>query len=242
MVPVLPQLTWEYKGEETNDEEPEGNLQIAAIGDRVLHDVFDMCTILPAGLKDGKLHVKLDEDNSERQLTVGHFKTVIEADLLPAKKSVPSSDADCASVGANGNGDTGAVNPVPQPAEPDGNTGNGAAIKEPGANNEAGDNNGGGQGGGRNGQAGTQGSGDGTQPHQPSNDGGSGDDNNAAENTQLLQAVLAKMETQVDEFGLFEEGADLIFHKRLVMMDVKGIASKDGSSIKVGKAVRDRGC
>eukprot|EP00965_Chrysotila_dentata_P063968 2119440-Pleurochrysis_carterae.AAC.1 len=32
----------------------------------------------------------------------------------------------------------------------------------------------------------------------------------------LLHAVLQKMEIQVDEFGLDEDGADLVLHKRLV--------------------------
>eukprot|EP00965_Chrysotila_dentata_P255645 6212297-Pleurochrysis_carterae.AAC.1 len=263
MVPTVPPLAWNYKGKEMNVDDPEDNLQIAKIGERVLHDVFDICTILPAGIKDGKLHVKLDEDGSERQLTVGQFRTVVETDVTPARNCGPSNVGG-ANAAANGTDTSNMGNVLPQPGEGSTGTGDAAGNVEP-----AGDNATGSSGrfnvecsdasaevGGGYGQGGTNGSAAGTQP-QPDNDGGTNDD--GAQNTQLLQAVLAKMEAQVDEFGLFEEGADLVFHKRLVrllhasrihwvvrhfhvLIDTKGIASKDGSNIQVGKALRDRGC
>eukprot|EP00965_Chrysotila_dentata_P053743 1782887-Pleurochrysis_carterae.AAC.1 len=68
-----------------NVDDPEDNLQLAKIGDRAQHDVLDMCTILPDGIENGKMHVRLDEDGSERQLTVGQFRHVIEADAPPTR-------------------------------------------------------------------------------------------------------------------------------------------------------------
>eukprot|EP00965_Chrysotila_dentata_P254661 6211951-Pleurochrysis_carterae.AAC.5 len=241
-------MAWAYEGQ---DVEPHStaveNVQIAKVGDRVQHDVFDMCTILPGGLKDGKLSVRLDEDGSERELTAGHFQLVMELDTPSAhsaEQSTTGDDANGTNGKSSGTGSVASMGAAVDGSEPTSaaggadNDGN-AVTDERSANVGNAATAAGNESGMETVNDGTcdTGTADNSTGKQGGHENGSNTDDQA-----LLEAVLAKMEAQVDEFGLYDEGADLVFHKRLVMIDTKGVTSKNGVYIQLGQAVRDRGC